>query len=224
MDNLTVLRYICSIEKRGEKMKPYQIERKMAMIEQATLLFIEQGFENTTMNQIAENANVGIATLFRYFPNKECLIIEVVKHVIELRNPVYESICYAPINGYEKIERLLDMYLQYIHGESMHYIKLLEAFEVYVTFNAIDEKLVKEIEKSYAAYNHYVRKMLKEGQEDGSINNNVELETLETMLNMFGTAIKKYSLYEVLPEKIVVLPTQAQLIMMKNATLQFIKK
>lgn len=207
----------------GEHVKPYQIERKMVMIEQATLLFIAHGFENTTMNQIAEKANVGIATLFRYFPNKESLIIDVVKHVIEERIPVYEEIYTAQGKGYEKVERLLDMYLQYIYGESTPYIKLLEAFEVYISFNEIDKQLVQEIEESYGAYNFYIRKMLVEGQEDGSIKNDIPLETLETALNMFGTAIKKYSLYEVLPNKIMLLPSQEQLITMKNVTLQLIK-
>ncbi len=199
------------------------MERKMVMIEQAALLFIAQGFENTTMNQIAEKANVGIATLFRYFPNKESLIIDVVKHVIEDRIPVYEEIYNSNSNGYEKIERLLLMYLQYIYGESTPYIKLLEAFEVYISFNEVDEQLLQEIEKSYEAYNVYVRKMLVDGQEDGSIKNDISLETLETVLNMFGTAIKKYSLYEVLPNKIMLLPTEDQLVEMKNIALQFIK-
>ena len=66
--------------------------------------------------------------------------------------------------------------------------------------------------------------MLVEGQYDGSIKKEIPLETLETALNMFGTAVKKYSLYEVLPKTIVSLPTQAQLSTMKNVTLQFIKK
>lgn len=205
-------------------MKKHMLERKLLMVEQATRLFTEQGFDNTTMNQVAEKANVGIATLFRYFPNKELLIINVVKNVIEQRVPAMEDICREQINGYQKIERLLDMYLQYIYGEPMPYIKLLEAFEVYISFNTIDEQLLQEIEASYGKFIYYIRKMLIEGQLDGSIKKEIPLETLEATLNMFGTAVKKYSLYEVLPKTIVSLPTQAQLLTMKNLTLQFIKK
>jgi AcrR family transcriptional regulator len=39
-------------------------------------LFVTQGYEQTTIEQIAERAEVGITTLYRYFPGKDALLLE----------------------------------------------------------------------------------------------------------------------------------------------------
>jgi AcrR family transcriptional regulator len=44
--------------------------------ETAVTLFIEQGFENTSMEQIAQQADVARATVFNYFPRKTSFLDE----------------------------------------------------------------------------------------------------------------------------------------------------
>ncbi len=39
-------------------------------------LFVEQGYDNTTIEQIAEAAEVSPSTFFRYFPTKEDVVIQ----------------------------------------------------------------------------------------------------------------------------------------------------
>ena len=46
------------------------------VFETAVALFIEQGFENTPMDQIAERADVARATVFNYFPRKTTILDE----------------------------------------------------------------------------------------------------------------------------------------------------
>ena len=41
----------------------------------ALALFEQQGYEQTTMEQIAEASDVGIATLYRYFANKDLILL-----------------------------------------------------------------------------------------------------------------------------------------------------
>ncbi|VBB04970.1 tetr bacterial regulatory protein hth signature [Lucifera butyrica] len=52
-----------------------KIQDKKAAVLQATLeLISEQGFHATPMSQIAQKANIGVGTIYRYFPSKEDLI------------------------------------------------------------------------------------------------------------------------------------------------------
>lgn len=52
-----------------------KIQDKRAAALQATLeLIAEQGFHGTPMSQIAQRANIGVGTIYRYFPSKEDLI------------------------------------------------------------------------------------------------------------------------------------------------------
>jgi AcrR family transcriptional regulator len=54
-----------------------------AMIEEHALrLFVEQGYEATTVEQIAEAAEVSQSTFFRYFPAKENLILSNLPNAI----------------------------------------------------------------------------------------------------------------------------------------------
>ncbi|WNQ11165.1 TetR family transcriptional regulator [Paenibacillus aurantius] len=49
---------------------------KAAIQHHALRLFKEQGYQQTTTEQIAEAAEVSPSTLFRYFPTKEALVLE----------------------------------------------------------------------------------------------------------------------------------------------------
>lgn len=43
-------------------------------------LFLEKGFENTTVEEIAERADVGKGTVFNYFPRKSSFLAALVEH------------------------------------------------------------------------------------------------------------------------------------------------
>jgi AcrR family transcriptional regulator len=47
------------------------------LIDVAIELFFTQGYEQTTMEQIAERADVGSTTLYRYFPTKDLLLLHL---------------------------------------------------------------------------------------------------------------------------------------------------
>jgi AcrR family transcriptional regulator len=47
------------------------------LIDVAIELFFTQGYEQTTMEQIAERADVGSTTLYRYFPSKDLLLLHL---------------------------------------------------------------------------------------------------------------------------------------------------
>ena len=46
------------------------------ILDTALPLFLEQGYEATTMEEIAERAGIGTSTLYRYFPSKDLLVLE----------------------------------------------------------------------------------------------------------------------------------------------------
>jgi AcrR family transcriptional regulator len=66
-----------------------------AVIDAALELIAEHGFHGVSMAMIAEKANVGMGTIYRYFSSKDILISEMYK-VVE------ERIKAALLNGYSK--------------------------------------------------------------------------------------------------------------------------
>lgn len=51
---------------------------RAAILEAALTLYDRNGFDQTTMEQVAEAAQIGIATLYRYFPTKDLLLIDPI--------------------------------------------------------------------------------------------------------------------------------------------------
>lgn len=61
--------------------------QEMVMIDSARRLFIEKGFEDTTMCDIAELAGVNRSTLHYYFPNKDVMFKAVFSSIVETLMP-----------------------------------------------------------------------------------------------------------------------------------------
>lgn len=53
------------------------MDKKQAAMEATLELIAEQGFHGTPMSQIAQKANIGVGTIYRYFSGKEELINEL---------------------------------------------------------------------------------------------------------------------------------------------------
>ncbi len=64
------------------ELKAERTRRRIAEV--ATDLFLGQGFDETTMEQIAEQAEVGSTTLYRYFPSKDVLALEPLRPHLEV--------------------------------------------------------------------------------------------------------------------------------------------
>ncbi|EJL01402.1 MULTISPECIES: TetR/AcrR family transcriptional regulator [Pseudomonas] len=94
-------------------------ERRQAISKAAVELFERQGFQTTTIEQIASQAGVSAPTVFKYFGNKQEIILEILheadrralkdtrSQIPEIQDPV-QALCY--------LERLLTGYaLEVMH-------------------------------------------------------------------------------------------------------------
>lgn len=195
------------------------------MLVAARHLFTEYGFERTTMQKIADEASVGVATLFRYFPRKELLIIEIIKEVIEEMVPHFDKITRSSLSGYEKMEAIMDAYIQYIFTAKRDAVTLLESFEYYIAYNPVEESLLNEINQSYTKIGRVINQALEQGVQDGSIHQeSAQNITVVTMMNLFGIAIKKYAFLSLLPHSIVPVPSKKGLEEVKILLLTYLKR
>ncbi len=72
---------------RGSRLERKKEETRQKIIGVAMALFEEQGFEPTTMEQIADRADIARGTLYNYFPSKEAIISEYVQRTFQTRKP-----------------------------------------------------------------------------------------------------------------------------------------
>lgn len=66
-------------------------ERKLAIVNAAKPLFAANGFNGTSMREIAKAANVSAALLYKHFPSKEAMYKEIVSYINMVSNAAKET-------------------------------------------------------------------------------------------------------------------------------------
>lgn len=77
--------------------RPKDMEKRAAILEAAKQLFVKQGFENTSMDAIANKAGVSKLTVYSHYRDKETLFAEAVRSKCETLMP--EELFQADLKG-----------------------------------------------------------------------------------------------------------------------------
>ncbi|MBU7591384.1 TetR/AcrR family transcriptional regulator [Metabacillus halosaccharovorans] len=164
-----------------------KLSRYKSIVHTAEHLFLESGIDSIQMQDIALAEGIGIATLFRYFPKKEKLIVAVAIQNLERMLTQLNEIVQSSKTAYERLEELLN-YLLLNQTNEKNASKFREAFESYASF--VKEPLAdielyidvqKEITKSLLP-------IIEDGISDGSLRTDIPIkETIITIINTYGT-------------------------------------
>lgn len=109
---------------------------RAAILDSARKLFMEQGFEATSIAQIAEAADSGVGTLYGYFSNKEEILNEVLRtHGALAARGVQDGIK-EDSNSLERLINALNGFSMYLEE---YRVLLLSAFQINAKRLATDE-------------------------------------------------------------------------------------
>ena len=135
------------------------------LVDIATDLFIVRSIQEVTIKDIAVSAQVGEATIYRYFGKKQTLVVNSAMKLHQAVNANYFKVDEGK-NGFEKIKIFYMSYLS-IFNEHPEFYKFINEFDAFMggdDSNAIDpyESVIGQYEKVYM-------KAYEEGLKDGSI-------------------------------------------------------
>ena len=201
-----------------------KMKRREAIIEQAEKLFLLKGIDNTTMDEIAKEAGVGIATLFRYFPKKELIIQTVATDKITILLKALEKIEKESLTCMEMMTAVMDFFIEQMSVQNGSLPKLLDNFVNYKavakdSFDNLDmyNQVRGEISSIFV-------QMIEKRKHDGTIRKDMSsIEVLSTILSNFSVFTFKLSLKgnEDLPAP--ELTSEEQLVIMKKIFLDYLK-
>ncbi|MCK5137894.1 MAG: TetR/AcrR family transcriptional regulator [Bacteroidales bacterium] len=117
------------IQERKEREKQ---QRKEKIIQAAEKVFFSKGFDRSTMDDIAELAELSKGTLYLYFKSKEDLRLAVAHKAILLLNSVTEGIKTMKENALEKLLSMGRACIEFSNNypNQMKSIMFLEGFEL----------------------------------------------------------------------------------------------
>ncbi|MBR5033207.1 MAG: TetR/AcrR family transcriptional regulator [Treponema sp.] len=158
------------LEDEDGKKKTVRIER---ILDVAFELFATRGIEPVTMNDIAQKAKIGVASLYRYFETKEILVVKTVTHAWSTRMedvlPNLVKPKYTNADGYSQLKVIFELFIK-LYEKQTAFLRFIYLFDAY----AVKEKIPKEDMTNYESKILLVKQIIsiaiQKGIEDGTIN------------------------------------------------------
>lgn len=159
-----------SAENRYERRKE---ETRQKIIDVAMNLFYRQGFDSTTLEQIAEEADIARKTLYNHFPIKEDIIVEHLNRFVWKRVPEIDRLIQEHPDTRSRMVAVLYRLIEWTKQ-----LMTKDIFRIYISY--LMQKMLTashdEIQRSGAQ--GFLCKIIKLGQESGEIRRDLPIEIL----------------------------------------------
>jgi AcrR family transcriptional regulator len=199
-------------------------KRRALIVEKAKELFLEHGIQDVQLQDIAKEVGIGIATFYRYFPNKELLVIAVNNEVTIDMTEAIKQIVEKPISAFEQLEAVLDYFIEKAQDPEMHFVRFVKAFDAYRPTNQESEEYAEYlyVRKLYA---NELMKIAEKGKEDMSVRTDLDLNfTIFTLVQNISHFVSESKLTVHDPNLPIDLNANKQVELLKEAFLNFVKQ
>jgi len=172
-------------------------EKREIVIETAFKLFAENKIEPVTMTVVADNCNMGVASIYRYFGTKKELVIAVAakkwrEYYSELQK-YYKELNVDKMTAAQELEFYIDRYID-LYNENNDLLNFNANFGIYIgsedttkdemrPYNSIIDKFVNRFHMLY-----------KKAQDDKTIRTDIsERSILYNIMYTMMSDLSKYS-------------------------------
>ncbi len=185
----------------AERKEREKLQRRTDIIDAAEKIFFNKGFESSTMDDVAVEAELSKGTLYLYFKSKEDLQFAIFMRGLDILLKMMRKGLSEQDNGYRRLLGLADSFIRY-SNEYSNYFSLLMYYEsCRVDALNIDQDQLQVYlrEQSPLAL---VTQQVALGIQDGSLRGDLPVEVFSATLwsQMLGVLIvlnNKADLYEI---------------------------
>jgi TetR/AcrR family fatty acid metabolism transcriptional regulator len=173
-------------------------DKKTRILEAARYIFAENGYEKTTMLQIAKAAEVATGTIYEYFENKEVLFFSIAAERYEVFDKELKIHLSGIKSAFDRIRKYIWFYLYFFQKDPVYSELWLLNIRVNKRFNdSISYPWIRQSGEEIMA-------MLKAGQAEGMIRKNVDLYVIRHMIigsleHLVTHWLLKGKVYDMLP-------------------------
>jgi TetR/AcrR family fatty acid metabolism transcriptional regulator len=155
---------------------PKKKVKRQVIIDAAIEVFSRNGFQNSTISQIARKANVAEGTIYQYFKNKEDLFFSI------------------PIDKTKEFYSELELHLEGIHGAEnkirkfvWYYLYHLQENPGYARALMLEMRVNRNFAKTktfrpYRPLTHRILEIIEEGQKEGVIRKDVDVYVIRHLI------------------------------------------
>ncbi len=192
------------LKERKLEMDNQKEQRKKLVVYGAIEIFKEMGIDNSKMTDIAQRADIGVATVYRYFDTKTEIVIAAAaimwEEQISILYDKFGEPQFLKLNGAERVREILSLFIT-LYEKYPEFLSFLEHFDNYIVKEAIPLENLMGYEKIIMDTKSAIFDAIDEGKKDASIKRNLDndsfyittthaLMSLSQKLILRGTILK----------------------------------
>lgn len=127
-------------------------QRRRRLFESAMALFAERGYDGTTVDDIAEAADVARATFFNYYPSKEAVLLEQHGRLQRRVLAGTEALLDMPLGAEERFRRHFSQLAATVVSEGDRVRVLVRTLPFAPALSRADQETVKRVLALYAQF------------------------------------------------------------------------
>ena len=156
-----------------------KLATQATIIDVAMVLFNQQGFDATSMEQIAEQSDISKATLYKYFEVKEAIIAAYWQEVIKKSKPALQLIIDNNVDTRSRLQAAFRVYMRHIMSNR-------DLYEIYISYRManIAKPHINEKLRSGVADNALA--IIVAGQKSGEIRDDIPAAIMVANLELLS--------------------------------------
>lgn len=151
-----------------ERRKREKVQRRQQILDAARQLFMDKGYFETRMEDIADGAEVAIGTLYLYFHNKDEIYATLCEEGLDLLNGLLSEVSEEGKTCDERLRAMGRAYLRF-YSEYTSYYDILSFVDMGFKQVGLSRELEKKITQKSDAAIARLESVVKEGMEAGEI-------------------------------------------------------
>ena len=155
--------------KATRKVKERELRRN-DIINAAEMLIFSKGYENVSMNDIANQAEMARGTIYQYFINKDDIYAAIAIRAANILSETFIPIIEKENTGIEKIKTICLLFYDFYKKNTGYY----NAYYNTMMFDYKNSTNLEELMKIRRETFNIVVKIINEGIEDGTIRKDVD--------------------------------------------------
>ena len=144
------------------------MDARTKILETATRLFATQGYDSTSLSQVARDASVSKALIFWHFETKENLFQAVVSRTIE---PYSLHLDLDGLSEPEQLRKLIDLYYQFV-TQNLYSVRFF--LSLFLREENRSDALFTRILELHQLYRTQLADVIRRGQQRGTVSSAID--------------------------------------------------
>lgn len=156
-------------------------ERRAQILRSAVKVFSRSNYRAATVAAVAAEAGISEALIYRFFPSKRAIFLEILHHMSERILSLWQ----------EEQDREEDALVALRNMGMKYYSRMIEhPDELRVQFQAIsevgDEAIAKRLREDHASYMRSIRRIIRRGIRQGTVRKDMDVTSVVFLFDGVG--------------------------------------